>query len=68
MMTMRAILLSDEGPWQTDLIDASGAAPIESGARSGESRTAPADRCPAAHGAEEAVPQQHRPIGICLPL
>ena len=67
-MTSRAIRLSDEGPWQTDLVDASGAAPIESGARSGEPRAAPADQCPAANVAEEAFPQQRRPIDICLPL
>ena len=67
-MMSRAILLSDKGPWQTDLVGASGAAPIESGARSGEPRAAPADQCPAANGAEEAFPQQRRPIDICLPL
>jgi hypothetical protein len=50
--------LSDEGPWQTDLVGASSAAPIESGARSGKPPAAPADQRPAANGAEEAFPQQ----------
>jgi hypothetical protein len=46
-----------ERPWQTDLVDASGAARIESGARSGDPRAPPADHCPAANGAEEAFGQ-----------
>src|SRR5713101_3285623 len=64
----RAMLLSDVGLLQTDLVGACRAVPIEAGARGGEPGAAPADQRPAADRAREASPQQHRPIDIRRPL
>jgi hypothetical protein len=59
MIANQAMLSPDVGPLQTDLVGACRAVPIETGARGGEPRAAPADQRPAADRAKKASPQQH---------
>src|SRR6266849_8791475 len=68
MIANRAMLLSDVGLLQTDLVGACRAVPIETGARSGEPGAAPADQRPAADRAKKASHQRHRPIDISRPF